>query len=192
MSQKPLKIVLDVQHMGKPHRPLDRGATFSAALKIHEAYCALEYAHCAAQALTDAGHHVFLMTSGTYKDRALRANKIGADMYFACHLNSSEQPPETHYSLVEISELAGPLTRRFAPYLAKVLESRLKGVDTGKTKTIKRGERGWTCFNWVKGPAVLFEPVFINHEAGQRIIINGGWDIGQAISSAVALFDWGK
>lgn len=189
------KIILDVQHMGKPHKPFDRGATFmqkGAVWKTYrEADVCLEYARIAYQALSIAQYETFLITHGSYRSRAMFANGIGADLYLACHLNSSEEPPEKNHAIVEISELAGKTTRAFADHLLGYFLDKLP-VDekASEVRIIKRGERGWSCFNWVKAPALLLEPVFINHPASykQELFDRKIFTISDAIDIAVKTF----
>lgn len=158
MSSAFKRIVISVDHGGKPHNPLDRGAVYG---NLIEASLCLEYASVAYKALTEVAFEVFLVTSGNYGQRAAFANQINADLYLACHLNSSPKPPSTHYSLIEISEFAGPVTRDFAQRLADIFKQRLP-VDASKVWEIKKNQRGWSCINRVRAPALLLEPLFIN------------------------------
>ncbi len=183
MSAPFKKIVLDVQH-GFKFRKYDPGATHGDLI---EAKLCLEYASVAYHTLTAAGHEVFLVTSGSYGQRAAWANQINTDLYLSCHLNSSEVPPTTHYPLVEISEYAGELTRAFAQYLVDVFGQRLP-VERSRIKIIKNGERGWGCINRVKAPALLLEPMFINRlgsHVTQDMVL-----IGKAIAEAVEGFNY--
>ena len=183
-----LKIVLDVQHMGKPHKPKDRGAVFEGLV---ESDLCLKYASFAYLALTKLGHHPFLLTSGYYSQRAAFANQIEADLYLACHLNSFQPAPKNNYSLVEATELAGQTTRAFADHIANIFQNRLP-VSSSRVNYIKKDERGWSCINRVKAPAVLLEPCFINHPDSQKLLTSEICQIGQCIVSAVQLFNWEK
>ncbi len=185
---KPKKIVLDVQHMGKPHNPSDRGATCNGLV---EADFCLEYALIAYRCLASLGHKPFLITHDYYRQRAAFANLIKADLYLACHLNSSERPPTHPYALVEFTEYAGPITRQFAQHLAQIFGQNLP-VETSKVHCIRKGERGWSCINRVAAPALLLEPLFINHHASQELLINKTWLISAAIVNAVKTFEWGN
>lgn len=177
------RIVLDCQHMGKPHRPLDRGAVYG---NLAEANLCLEYASVAYKALTASGFEPFLVTSSYYGQRAAFANQINADLYLACHLNSFSSLPRVHYSLVEISEYAGQVTRSFAQHLAGIFEDKLP-VDESKIWEIKKGERGWTCINRVRAPALLLEPLFINRLGS--LVTKDMVLIGEAIAEAVKGFN---
>ncbi len=79
------RISIDVQHMGKPTNPADRGASYG---KYQEANLVLKYASLAFQELTAKGYEAFLITSGTYTERHDWINRHGIDLYLACHLNA--------------------------------------------------------------------------------------------------------
>lgn len=51
------RIVLDVQHLGQPQKPNDRGACYK---EFRETDLALEYAILAFQQLTGTGYETFL------------------------------------------------------------------------------------------------------------------------------------
>lgn len=175
------RIVISVDH-GFKSRKYDPGAVFGDLI---EAKLCLEYASVAYHALTAAGHEVFLVTSGSYHQRAIWANQIGVDLYLSCHLNSSKVPPTTHYSLVEISGHAGELTKDFAQHMVNVFGQRLP-VERPRIRILKQGKKGYTCINKVKAPALLLEPMFIN-----RLDIHATKDmllIGKAIAEAVEGF----
>jgi len=181
------RIILDVQHMGKPHNPLDRGA---ACGDMVEANLCLEYARIAYQVLTATkGFEPFLVTSGSYGQRAAFANAIDTDLYLACHLNSSEIPPNINYSLVEISEYAGEITRKFAEYLMESFTAKLP-VEKGEVWEIKKGGRGWSCINRVKAPALLLEPLFINHPCSVECFGTKMYKIADVIVYAIKTFKY--
>lgn len=188
---KPLKIILDVQHMGKPHRPLDRGAVheFDPGIKVGESDLCLQYATATYLALTFLGHHPFLLTHGYYGQRAAFSNQIGANLYLACHLNSFDPPPESNYALIEGTDVAGPVTRAFADYLALKFVDKLP-VDPCRVRYLEKGERGYSCINRVAAPALILEPCFINHPAIANTITSTMWKVGDAIVEAVQTFDW--
>lgn len=176
------RIVLDVQHGFKSQKPYDPGAVYGDRI---EAKLCLEYAKVAHSHLTAAGFETFLITSGSYRQRAAWANQIKADLYLACHLNSSEIPPQTHYSLVEISEYAGEVTKLFAQYLVDIFGLKLP-VQRSRIHIIKKGERGWRCINRVQAPALLLEPLFINCLGS--LVTKDMVLIGEAIVEAVEGF----
>ena len=185
---KSLRVVLDVQHMGKPHNPLDRGVIHG---DLVEANLCLKYASVAHTVLTKLGHHPFLLTYDYYGQRAEFANRINADLYLACHLNSWHRPPDKNYALIEITELAGSITRQFAHYLAEIFGSRLP-VSKPEVRDIPISGRGWSCINRVKAPALILEPCFINHHRSQQLLAKDIWIISDAIVYAIKTFDWGN
>lgn len=182
MSSAFKRIVISVDH-GFKFRKYDPGAVYNGHV---EAKLCLEYASVAYHALTAAGHEVFLVTSGFYFQRAAWANQINADLYLACHLNSSKIPPSNPYSLIEISEYSGRVTRAFSQHLADTFRQKLP-VVTSKVWEIKKNERGWGCINRVRAPALLLEPMFINclgSSATKDMLL-----IGKTIAEAVEGFD---
>jgi N-acetylmuramoyl-L-alanine amidase len=182
------KIVLDVQHMGKPHNPVDRGA-FNASAGLIESDLCLKYASIAYQVLTAKGFEPFLVTSGYYGFRAGFSNQIEADLYIACHLNSFGGGLDKNYGLIEVSEYAGDNTVIIAGELMDSLIER-KVVKTAHVRKIKKGKRGWTCINRVKAPAILFEPLFISHpELLEYDIKKNLYVISSAIVDAVENFN---
>lgn len=178
------RIFISVDH-GFKSRKYDPGAIFGDLI---EAKLCFEYASVAYYALTAAGHEVFLVTSGSYGQRAAWANQIGADLYLSCHLNSSKVPPTTHYPLVAISEFHGDITKDFAQHMVNVFGQSLP-VERPRIRIFKQGEKGHTCINKVKAPALLLEPMFINRLgscATKDMLL-----IGKAIAEAVEGFSYG-
>jgi N-acetylmuramoyl-L-alanine amidase len=200
---KPLKIVLSVGHMGKPatddkpNNPLDRGAEFTREAipgkrsfrSINESDACLEYAFEAYQLLTAIGHHPFLLTHDFYNKRAEFSNRISADLYLACHLNSSSKPPENPYALVEIAHNAGDITKKFARHLADMFPGALP-VKTAKVKQLNKRDRGFVCIEHVRAPALLIEPLFGNTKDGFNQIDKFPDLIGSIIATAIGSFDW--
>ena len=117
--------------------------------------------------------------------RAARANQIWADLYLALHLNSSKIPPSNPYSLIEISEYSGQVTRSFAQHLADTFRQKLP-VVTSKVWELRKNERGWGCISRVKAPALLLEPMFINCLGS--LVTKDMVLIGEAIAEAVEGF----
>jgi len=147
------RVVLDVQHMGKVHKPFDRGASHGG---YQEAYLALTYATIAFQELTRLGYEAFLSTSGTYGERHHWINKHGIDLYLACHLNAGGG----RYSLVEYYYDAGRQTREIAKIMADNFKTIL-GTSDGKVWKIPQDGRGATCLQNTRPSALLLEPLFI-------------------------------
>lgn len=183
---KKLKIAISVDHMGKPNKPLDRGACYH---HVNESDLCMGYAFELYKELTKTGHSPLLLCDGTYKGRAIRANNFKADLYLSCHLNSSETPPRNPYSMVEISELSGPTTKRFADYLKACFKLELP-VEDSRVWHIKRNQRGWRCISGVIAPALLLEPLFMNDSKGFKIALNYPAAIADCIADAINSFDW--
>ena len=107
-----MRIILDVQHAGKPSNPGDRGTGADqdrdGKIEIHEQEAELTpiIVHGASIAAADyEGVHVHVLTRGEYADRQRQANEIckktqEPTAYFALHLNSASTLPSPPYALV--------------------------------------------------------------------------------------------
>lgn len=87
-------IALDWQHAGKPHAPRDRGAAYDqdgdGLISPHEHevfFTGLDINYAAAR-LVGLGHTVYVLSDGSYAERAARAKKYGALVYVAFHRNA--------------------------------------------------------------------------------------------------------
>lgn len=182
------KIVLDCQHMGKPHNPLDRGARYKEFI---ESDICLQYASDLFKILTEDGFQPFLVTSGYYRNRAKFANAIKADVYLALHLNSSEEPPQRNHSMVEILECSGKVTYALADQISRQFEDDLDcHIQFSRVKILLPGDRGYSCINRVAPPALLLEPLFINHPESVSVFDNDAYSIAYSLSKALKSFDW--
>jgi N-acetylmuramoyl-L-alanine amidase len=137
-------------------------------------------------ALTGLGYEVFLITSGTYKERHDWVNKHGIELYLACHLNAGGGS----YSLVEHYYDAGPRTRKLAKMMSRSFCSHL-GTAKGRVFEIERGERGSVCLSGTRPSALLLEPLFLDDPAHEQIILNDGKRIADALVAAIEEYNRG-
>jgi len=171
------RIAIDVQHMGKPNKPADRGASHGS---YQEADLVLKYATLAFQELTAKGYEAFLITSGTYAERHEWINRHGIDLYLACHLNAGGG----RYSLVEHYYNAGQRTRKIAGIMAENFKAIL-GTSAAKVWEIPKDGRGAACLKNTRPSALLLEPLFIDNERHLEIASGKPDLIAQAIVQSV-------
>jgi N-acetylmuramoyl-L-alanine amidase len=196
-----MKVAIDVQHIGKRLKPADRGAAFDPdgpgpSREFTEVELVTRYAEAITNGLRAAGHEVFLSVAsltdgvldGEYAERAAWANREGVDLYLACHLNAAD--PHGDYALIEFDYRAGHRTRDLVIGLAARWRGGLP-VRKVLTKALLETDRGFGCISRVAAPALLLEPLFLNHpehfafltsDAGPRLI-------GKAVVDAIA--EWG-
>lgn len=89
-------VALDWQHQGKPYAPTDRGAAYDqdgdGIVTPHEhevVFTGMDIIYAAAS-LRQLGHTVYVLSDGTYKQRAQRAAAYGARVYVAMHRNAGK------------------------------------------------------------------------------------------------------
>jgi len=171
------RIALDVQHMGKPHRPYDRGASCAG---YYEADLVLRYAGLAYQQLVAKRYEVFLLTSGRYSERHEWVNKHGVELYLACHLNAGGGS----YSLVEYYYDAGQKTREIASVFADCFR-RVLGTSNAKVWEIPKGGRGAVCLEGTRPSALLLEPLFIDNTVHFELVVHQPELVAKAIVRAI-------
>ncbi len=178
------RIVLDVQHIGQPQKPMDRGACYK---EFREADLTLKYAALAFQQLTGLGYETFLVTSGTYQERHEWINRHDIELYLACHLNAGGG----RYSLVEYCYNARQPTREIAKIMADSFKSSL-GTSEGKVIEIPKGGRGEICIENTRPSALILEPMFIDNDTHLRIAVEKPEAIAMAIVETVKSYNEGR
>ena len=174
------RVAIDVQHMGKPHKPLDRGASYQG---YQEADLVLKYATLTFQELTRKGYEAFLITSGSYTERHDWINKHGIDLYLACHLNAGGGS----YSLVEYCWNAGEKTKKLAHIMADNFKNTL-GTSAAKVWEIAKGGRGESCIKNTRPSALLLEPVFLDVRSHLHIATVQPELIARAIAKTIEFY----
>lgn len=169
-----MKIVLDYQHINKPHNPKDPGATMG---HLQEIDCTIGYMNELRMKLQAAGHTVFFGLSGTYSERHKFVNeRIKPDLYLAGHINAGGG----RYALLELDHRAGFRTKNIAGHIADELVTGLP-VSKCETRFLKSGDRGFSCIGGVNASAILLEPLFIDTPEHLSILTNDLDKIGHAI-----------
>jgi len=159
-------VCVDVQHIGKRNRPNDRGAF---AFGRTEVSFTEAYGTAIKDILEGMGHKVYLsiesltdgILDGNYGERHDFANRVGADLYLACHVNAGAQ---ADYSLTEIQYNAFERTFWLAKTIAQNFRDRIP-TSKAYVKRLKPANRGWSCIDGIKGgSAILLEPFFIDNQ----------------------------
>lgn len=169
-----LRIVVDVQHLYRPAKPLDRGAVYTLAngTRTDEASATLLYAASMRKWLAAQGASVLFndpargVLVGPYSRRNREAFAFRANAYLACHLNSGGGA----YGMAEYMGLGRgqALAEMFAARLP-ALEPR---IATARAKALTTTERGAVCIREVPGScaAVLLEPFFGDYRPHQSLL----------------------
>ena len=186
-----LKVVVDVQHLYRPHKPNDRGAvyTLSDGTRTSEASATLIYAAAlraylearGAAILTNDPAHGILV--GHYSTRNRAGSAWRAHGYLACHLNAGRG----RYALMEymtVTEgklLASSIGQSLVQAFPVIVEHRTQGLSST--------DRGAVCIARVESPtvAVLCEPFFGDHPGHQALLAAPELGrVGEAIGEGVA------
>jgi len=176
-----MRIALDVQHINKPAKPYDKGASYK---RLTEAYAVENYFRYTRALLEEDGHEVHSGFFGSYRDRHEQVNRYDFDLYIAGHLNAGKGK----YSLVCHTTTAYPRTRKIAEIL---LDEFCERLHTTKASTpiweLGPKDRGWSCIKHTKCSAILIEPLFIDNVLHHEMIISGEATvkIAEAIREAV-------
>lgn len=173
-----MKIVLDFQHINKPHKPKSRGASNGPWSEVD---LAILYMDQLRQILETDGHEVFFGLCGTYRERASFVNKrIRPDLYLAGHVNAGKG----RYGLLEIDSRAGTGTRTIAKCIKKSLKKFLP-ITQCQIKELSKGARGFICIKDIHCSAILLEPLFIDNKKHLSILIRSPILVARAISNGI-------
>lgn len=184
-----LRVAIDVQHLYRPDRPRDHGATVRLAngTTITEAELATGYAGHAAAELEARGALVLRndpargVLVGHYSSRARAASSWGARVYLACHVNAGGGDYARAYG---VGSRGVQLARDIVLELDRV--SRL--IDEGQALELRPGERGWVCIAGAVAPTlgILLEPFFLDTPGHRGLVSAAGLGVvGRAIGRSV-------
>ena len=156
-------IVLDRGHVGRTG-----GRPSARHQHLVEDRLTREYMAYAEDMLTDAGHEVIIVSDSEYKNRQLRANSYGAEVYIACHVNAGG------YDIGSVfHDYRSTRGAALAEHIRKPLADIPIIASTGSAITISANPNDWTknafyvisrCYD-LKPTAVCFEPGFIDTPA---------------------------
>jgi len=180
-----MRIALDIGHMGKRSRPLDRGSVNGI---YREANLVLTYAKAAWEYLESKNHIVYLLCYDNYSNRQTFCDAIKADVHIQCHLNA----PGGNYALIAYREDGHINNAKLSLIISRLLTANLSDVITKvEVNVLKENDRGFICLN-PNFPSLLFEPLFIQNDDHLNFMLHedGLNKIGVAL--AVAIDEWGK
>jgi N-acetylmuramoyl-L-alanine amidase len=184
-----MRIVLDIQHINKPHNARDRGASFEG---IREVDLTFDYLNETRKLLEKEGHVVFFGLSGTYEERHSFVNeRIKPDLYIAGHVNAGRGS----YSLIEVDYRASERTLEIAEKMRDSFLFELPVEESFIWKLFRKGHFeltpafiGFKCIKGVKCSALLLEPLFIDNEEHLNVLLNDPKRIARAIVKGIE--DW--
>jgi len=166
-------VILDRQHVGKPNRISDLGASFidDDGIRQFEAIETARYIHEIELECRRQGFDVIVMSDGSYRERHGRVNYYknqydGLVMYFACHINAGGG--RYGCSFYDFRSSSG---EKLARHIAD--ECSVLGYDW---KSIECRPNNWTknAFYTIKGVApvaICFEPYFIDNPCHRKIMM---------------------
>ncbi len=179
-----MRICLDIGHMGKRTRPIDRGAVFQG---YREAELVLAYTVAAWKLLEAKSHVVYLLCHDNYSARQDFCDVIKADVHVQCHLNAGGG----QYGLIAYRDDAPASGAKLASIMARNLE-RTAGevVSNVKINVLKDEDRGYLCLK-PRTVSMLYEPMFLDKAEHLDFMVNkdGLNLIGAALADAIN--QWG-
>ena len=167
-------IILDRQHVGKPNRLSDLGATCidENGIQHFEGIETARYIHEIELECRRQGYDVIVMSDGVYRDRHGRVNFYanqydGLTIYIACHINAGGSG---RYG-VAFYDCRSSSGQRLSRHIAN--ECSVLGYDW---KSIECRPNDWTknAFHTIRGVApvaVCFEPYFIDNPGHRKIMM---------------------
>lgn len=182
-------ICLDAQHLNKPNRPHDAGASADingdgdVTWDEYEARFTREYFSRLRRRLEQRDFAVIDGFSGTYAERNRRADELGASLYIAGHMNAGGGD----YGMVGVDWRAprGGLSRFLAGRIADEWRAR---IPLGRVRVQDLRPRGWTLagFNTIGRcvcPSLLWEPLFMDTPMHREMLNNEPERVLEAIAA---------
>ena len=180
-------VFLDRQHLGKPKKWRDLGASHDG---VHETWCTSIYLHYCEWKLRESDIDVVLISDGWYGDRAARVNQYAVgynkSVYVAAHVNAGGGDYGTTFY-----DHRSTNGQRLATHINGRLHQWCDSLHN-KTKQIAARPDDWTsnAFNTIKrvsSPvAVCFEPFFIDCEDHKSLTTLSGLElVGTALAVGI-------
>jgi N-acetylmuramoyl-L-alanine amidase len=187
-----LRVVVDVQHLYREHKPHDEGTVYVLGNGLHvtEAHAALGYAGALTAWLTGQGATVLTndpkhaMLVGYYSARNRVANAFEAHAYLACHLNAGRGS----YAALEAMTVSAGLGLADAIGLALVTPA-FPAILHYKVVRLSQGMRGAACIEACAASvaALVVEPFFGDNPRHQPLLLAPELKrVGEAIGHGVA------
>ena len=184
-------IYIDIQHIGKPNRPHDMGASFGDRPEETEAYWTSLYAFYLEMRLKELGYPVMRLTDGDYQDRHDRVNQYERNrslatpsIYISAHINAGGGD----YACMFYDSRS---SRGYS--LAKAIGDKLSTLpNIGRCKAIPATSENWTknayyTIRNVQRPiSICSEPLFIDHDQHRQYLTHNQIHfIGEEIANGI-------
>ena len=174
-----MRVALDIQHAGKPRSPRDRGAQLGT---VTEVWATRRLALACEEALDAAGHEVYAIRDGEYRDRHQRVNALRPDVYVSWHLDAGiggrgDRGAVFHWpGSTKGSATAARIVAACQPIVPWPLT--VKPAEAGEWDRVR------ACLAGVQAPAVLLELGFCDGLMGRQWLQNSA--NLEALGAAVA------
>jgi N-acetylmuramoyl-L-alanine amidase len=177
-----MRIVLDVQHAGKPDSPRDRGAPLGPRSEV---WATRRLALAMEETLDALGHDVFVLRDGSYADRHARCDALTPDLYVALHFDAGIAGKGDRGAV-----FFWPGSARGVKYAAQVAAAadHLCPWDVKHVAAVSgTWDRVRACLAGVKAPALLLELGFCDGSLGRSWLQDETSlrALGQAVARAV-------
>lgn len=174
-------VAIDVGHIGKPNKLLDKGANYR---KVNEADLVMLYAALARGWLEKEGIPTVFLTYGTYADRHKFCKQVGVKLHLQCHLNASNG----NYGLIGYRAKDSIICEPVADIFAKEFKSKLNLIAVNKLVLSKEDKRQGCTVAGI--PSLLLEPLFLdNPKHFEYLTVGDGIDdIAEAITCSVLTY----
>jgi len=183
-----MKICIDIQHNGKPDKE-DWGAKDPFDFDEHEVWWTLQYGAALALSLKEFGHSVFVISAGSYRQRAEYMNQMNLDLALCCHVNMM---PESARGEGEAGKLFYD-HRTSEAHLKKIYKAAKLLTENlpWPTNTQPSSPDDWTAdaYNvqkYYKCWTLCLEPFFLDHKKTRDVLEHYGpqW-LGEEIARAI-------
>tara|TARA_R110002020_G_scaffold95554_5_gene229199 strand:+ start:6345 stop:6920 length:576 start_codon:yes stop_codon:yes gene_type:complete len=183
-------IYIDIQHIGKPNKPKDMGASIGSSPPETEAYWTSLYAFAMEMKLRANGYEVMRLCDGKYSQRHKRVNSYEDDypqakpsVYVSCHINAGAGS----YGAMFYDHRSSS-----GKHLAAAIADKMDLPHISTVKTIAAKPDDWTrnaysTFKNVRRPvSICAEPFFIDNPAQQLYMdIDKIFLVGEAIADGI-------
>ena len=168
-------VILDRQHVGKPDRFNDLGASYidEQGEQQFEAIETAKYIHEIELECRRQGYDVIVLSDGSYSDRHARVNEYaskyeGQSIYIACHINAGGRG-EYGVAFFDFRSSAGQRLSRHIATECSAMEIEWSVIECRPNNWTKN------AFHTIKGVApvaVCLEPYFIDNPRHRRIMMS--------------------
>ncbi len=166
-------IYFDVQHIGKPNKRKDMGASIGDLPEQCEAYWTSLYAFFAEMKLRELGYEVMRLSDGSYPSRHSRVNNYHSyrddpGVYVSCHINAGQG--NSAIAFYDYRSLRG---RDLSTSISNEMKQ-LAQISSSKSIACRPDDWTSNAFNTIKSiqkpVAICFEPFFIDNPLHQQLL----------------------